>query len=224
MIYYAEDDRGIRELVVYTLKNTGFEAEGFSDGRELLEAMSKRTPELVLLDIMMPGEDGIEILKKLKSSPATKAVPVIMVSAKGSEYDKITGLDCGADDYISKPFGLMELISRIKAVLRRTLVLPDGEEYSLAGIKINLKSHTVSVDSRPVLLTLKEFELLKMLIASKGTVLTRDLILDKIWGYDFDGETRTVDVHIRTLRSKLGEAGDLIETVRGVGYRMIDKN
>lgn len=224
MIYYAEDDRGIRELVVYTLKNTGFEAEGFSDGRELLEAMSKRTPELVLLDIMMPGEDGIEILRKLKSSPATKAVPVIMVSAKGSEYDKITGLDCGADDYISKPFGLMELISRIKAVLRRTSVAPDGEEYSLAGIKVNLKSHTVSVDSRPVLLTLKEFELLKMLIASKGTVLTRDLILDKIWGYDFDGETRTVDVHIRTLRSKLGEAGDLIETVRGVGYRIIDKN
>ncbi len=224
MIYYAEDDRGIRELVVYTLKNTGFEAEGFSDGKELLEAMSKRTPELVLLDIMMPGEDGIEILRKLKSSPATKAVPVIMVSAKGSEYDKITGLDCGADDYISKPFGLMELISRIKAVLRRSAGTSDGEEYSLAGIKINLKSHTVSVDSRPVLLTLKEFELLKMLIASKGTVLTRDLILDKIWGYDFDGETRTVDVHIRTLRSKLGEAGDLIETVRGVGYRIIDKN
>ncbi len=224
MIYYAEDDRGIRELVVYTLKNTGFEAEGFSDGKELLEAMSKRTPELVLLDIMMPGEDGIEILRKLKSSPATKAVPVIMVSAKGSEYDKITGLDCGADDYISKPFGLMELISRIKAVLRRSAGTSDGEEYSLSGIKINLKSHTVSVDSRPVLLTLKEFELLKMLIASKGTVLTRDLILDKIWGYDFDGETRTVDVHIRTLRSKLGEAGDLIETVRGVGYRIIDKN
>ena len=224
MIYYAEDDRGIRELVVYTLKNTGFEAEGFSDGKELLEAMSKRTPELVLLDIMMPGENGIEILRKLKSSPATKAVPVIMVSAKGSEYDKITGLDCGADDYISKPFGLMELISRIKAVLRRTSVAPDGEEYSLAGIKVNLKSHTVSVDSTPVLLTLKEFELLTMLIASKGTVLTRDLILDKIWGYDFDGETRTVDVHIRTLRSKLGVAGDLIETVRGVGYRIIDKN
>ena len=224
MIYYAEDDRGIRELVVYTLKNTGFEAEGFSDGRELLEAMSKRTPELILLDIMMPGENGIEILKKLKSAPATKSVPVIMVSAKGSEYDKITGLDCGADDYISKPFGLMELISRIKAVLRRSAGTSEGEEYSLAGIRVNLKSHTVSVDSRPVLLTLKEFELLKMLIVSKGTVLTRDLILDKIWGYDFDGETRTVDVHIRTLRSKLGEAGDLIETVRGVGYRMIDKN
>ena len=147
-----------------------------------------------------------------------------MVSAKGSEYDKITGLDCGADDYISKPFGLMELISRIKAVLRRTVSAPDGEEYSLSGIKVNLKSHTVTVNSKSILLTLKEFELLKMLIMSKGTVLTRDLILDKIWGYDFDGETRTVDVHIRTLRSKLGEAGDLIETVRGVGYRIIDKN
>lgn len=224
MIYYAEDDRGIRELVIYTLKNTGFDAEGFADGRELLDATAKRIPELILLDIMMPGEDGISVLKKLRSSPATKSVPVIMVSAKGSEYDKITGLDCGADDYISKPFGLMELISRIKAVLRRTVSAPDGEEYSLSGIKINLKSHTVTVNSKSVLLTLKEFELLKMLIMSKGTVLTRDLILDKIWGYDFDGETRTVDVHIRTLRSKLGEAGDLIETVRGVGYRIIDKN
>ena len=224
MIYYAEDDRGIRELVIYTLKNTGFDAEGFADGRELLDATAKRIPELILLDIMMPGEDGISVLKKLRSSPATKSVPVIMVSAKGSEYDKITGLDCGADDYISKPFGLMELISRIKAVLRRTAGAPDGEEYSLSGIKINLKSHTVTVNSKSVLLTLKEFELLKMLIMSKGTVLTRDLILDKIWGYDFDGETRTVDVHIRTLRSKLGEAGDLIETVRGVGYRIIDKN
>jgi two-component system alkaline phosphatase synthesis response regulator PhoP len=224
MIYYAEDDRGIRELVIYTLKNTGFDAEGFADGRELLGATAKRIPELILLDIMMPGEDGISVLKKLRSSPATKSVPVIMVSAKGSEYDKITGLDCGADDYISKPFGLMELISRIKAVLRRTVSAPDGEEYSLSGIKINLKSHTVTVNSKSILLTLKEFELLKMLIMSKGTVLTRDLILDKIWGYDFDGETRTVDVHIRTLRSKLGEAGDLIETVRGVGYRIIDKN
>ena len=224
MIYYAEDDRGIRELVIYTLKNTGFEAEGFTDGKELLDATAKRLPELILLDVMMPGEDGISVLKRLRSNPATKSVPVIMVSAKGAEYDKITGLDCGADDYISKPFGLMELISRIKAVLRRTQSAPDGEEYSLGTIKVNLKSHTVSVNCQSVLLTLKEFELLTMLITNKGTVLTRDLILDKIWGYDFDGETRTVDVHIRTLRSKLGEAGDLIETVRGVGYHIIDKN
>ncbi|MBE6608325.1 MAG: response regulator transcription factor [Ruminococcaceae bacterium] len=224
MIYYAEDDRGIRELVIYTLKNTGFEAEGFADGKELLDAVAKRIPELILLDIMMPGEDGIEILKKLRNSSSTKTVPIIMVTAKGSEYDKITGLDCGADDYISKPFGLMEMISRIKAVLRRTSSSSENDEYSLSGISINLKSHTVSVNSQSVLLTLKEFELLKMLIMSKGTVLTRDLILEKIWGYDFDGETRTVDVHIRTLRSKLGDAGDLIETVRGVGYRIIDKN
>jgi len=172
----------------------------------------------------MPGEDGIEILKKLRNSSSTKTVPIIMVTAKGSEYDKITGLDCGADDYISKPLGLMEMISRIKAVLRRTSSSSENDEYSLSGISINLKSHTVSVNSQSVLLTLKEFELLKMLIMSKGTVLTRDLILEKIWGYDFDGETRTVDVHIRTLRSKLGDAGDLIETVRGVGYRIIDKN
>ena len=136
MIYYAEDDRGIRELVIYTLKNTGFDAEGFADGRELLDATAKRIPELILLDVMMPGEDGISVLKKLRSTPATKSVPVIMVSAKGSEYDKITGLDCGADDYISKPFGLMEIISRIKAVLRRTVSAPDGEEYSLSGIKV----------------------------------------------------------------------------------------
>ncbi len=224
MIYYAEDDKGIRDLVVYTLKNTGFDAEGFGDGKALLDAISQRIPELILLDIMMPGEDGMEILKKLRSMSATKAIPVIMVTAKNTEYDKIMGLDFGADDYISKPFGIMEMISRIKAVLRRSSNSADCEEYSLSGISVNLKSHTVTVDSLPVVLTLKEFELLKMLIISKGTVLTRDLILEKIWGYDFDGETRTVDVHIRTLRSKLGSAGDLIETVRGVGYRIIDKN
>jgi len=221
MIYYAEDDRGIRELVIYTLKNTGFEAEGFADGKELLDAVAKRIPELILLDIMMPGEDGIEILKKLRNSSSTKTVPIIMVTAKGSEYDKITGLDCGADDYISKPFGLMEMISRIKAVLRRTSSSSENDEYSLSGISINLKSHTVSVNSQSVLLTLKEFELLKMLIMSKGTVLTRDLILEKIWGYDFDGETRTVDVHIQKLRKKL-HFEDRIRTVYKVGYRLED--
>lgn len=224
MIYYAEDDKGIRDLVIYTLKNTGFDAEGFSNGKVLLDAIEKRVPELILLDIMMPGEDGIEILKKIRNTPSIKNIPVIMVTAKNTEYDKIIGLDYGADDYITKPFGIMEMISRIKAVLRRSSNSSESDEYSISGISLNVKSHVVTVDSVQVLLTLKEFELLKMLMTSRGTVLTRDLILEKIWGYDFDGETRTVDVHIRTLRSKLGSAGDLIETVRGVGYRIIDKS
>lgn len=224
MIYYAEDDKGIRDLVIYTLKNTGFDAEGFCNGKALLDATEKRAPELILLDIMMPSEDGIEILKKIRNTPSIKNVPVIMVTAKNTEYDKIIGLDYGADDYITKPFGIMEMISRIKAVLRRSSNSSESDEYSISGISLNVKSHVVTVDSVQVLLTLKEFELLKMLMTSRGTVLTRDLILEKIWGYDFDGETRTVDVHIRTLRSKLGSAGDLIETVRGVGYRIIDKS
>lgn len=224
MIYYAEDDKGIRDLVIYTLKNTGFDAEGFSNGKALLDAIEKRVPELILLDIMMPGEDGIEILKKIRNTPSIKNIPVIMVTAKNTEYDKIIGLDCGADDYITKPFGIMEMISRIKAVLRRSSNSSESDEYSISGISLNVKSHVVTVNSVQVLLTLKEFELLKMLMTSRGNVLTRDLILEKIWGYDFDGETRTVDVHIRTLRSKLGSAGDLIETVRGVGYRIIDKS
>ncbi len=223
MIYYAEDDKGIRDLVIYTLKNTGFEAVGFENGKALLSALSEKLPELILLDIMMPGEDGIEILKKLRHNPSSADIPVIMVTAKNTEYDRITGLDYGADDYISKPFGIMEMISRIKAVLRRSTHSAQCEEFSLGPIVLSLRSHTVTVDQNPVILTLKEFELLHMLIASSGTVLTRDLILEKIWGYDFDGETRTVDVHIRTLRSKLGYAGDLIETIRGVGYRISHK-
>ncbi len=223
MIYYAEDDKGIRDLVIYTLKNTGFEAVGFENGTALLRALPERLPELILLDIMMPGEDGIEILKKLRHNPSTADIPVIMITAKNTEYDRITGLDCGADDYISKPFGIMEMISRIKAVLRRSTHSVQCEEFELGPIQLNLRSHTVTVDNVSTILTLKEFELLHMLIASSGAVLTRDLLLEKIWGYDFDGETRTVDVHIRTLRSKLGDAGDLIETVRGVGYRISDQ-
>lgn len=224
MIYYAEDDKSIRDLVVYTLRNTGFEAEGFADGSELMKATYDKQPELILLDIMMPGEDGIEILKKLRQSSRTKEIPIIMVTAKSTEYDRITGLDYGADDYISKPFGLMEMISRIKAVLRRSSFSSRYQELSVGKIHMDTRSHTVTSDGSEVSLTLKEFELLKILISSKGTVLTRDLILDKIWGYDFDGETRTVDVHIRTLRSKLGKSGDMIETVRGVGYRIIEKD
>lgn len=219
MIYCVEDDRGIRELVVYTLLNTGFEAAGFESDKELFPAIKSVKPELILLDIMLPGEDGIQILKRLKADMALKDIPVIMLTAKGSEYDKVIGLDIGADDYITKPFGMMELISRIKAVLRR--VKNDKTEgcYSVGNVKIDLTAHSVFVSGENVELTLKEFELLRLLMKNKGKVLTRDMLLENIWGYDFDGETRTVDVHIRSLRAKLGENGDIIETVRGVGYR-----
>ena len=208
MIFCVEDDDNIRELVIYTLETTGLEARGFADGTAFMEALAFDTPELVLLDIMLPGEDGIEILKKLKNSSKTKDIPVIMVTAKGSEYDKVVGLDSGADDYVTKPFGMMELISRIKAVLRRS------------GKQQDTKKHEVKVDGEQVVLTLKEFELLEKLMRNQGIVLTRDQLLTEIWGYDFDGETRTVDVHIRTLRQKLGEQGSLVKTVRGVGYRI----
>ena len=199
MIFCVEDDDNIRELVIYTLETTGLEARGFADGTVFMEALAFDTPELVLLDIMLPGEDGLEILKKLKSSSKTKDIPVIMVTAKGSEYDKVVGLDSGADDYVTKPFGMMELISRIS---------------------LDTKKHEVKVDGENVVLTLKEFELLEKLMRNQGIVLTRDQLLTEIWGYDFDGETRTVDVHIRTLRQKLGEQGSLVKTVRGVGYRI----
>lgn len=220
MIFCVEDDSNIRELVVYTLESTGFQARGFEDGSSFLEALALETPELVLLDIMLPGEDGLEILKKLKNSSKTKDIPVIMVTAKGSEYDKVVGLDSGADDYVMKPFGMMELISRIKAVLRRSGKQQDKTKLSVGGISLDTKKHEVKVDGEQVVLTLKEFELLEKLMRNQGIVLTRDQLLTEIWGYDFDGETRTVDVHIRTLRQKLGEQGSLVKTVRGVGYRI----
>ena len=220
MIYCVEDDDSIRELVVYTLESTGLKAYGFPEGSSFMEALASETPELVLLDIMLPGEDGIELLKKLKSSNKTKDIPVIMVTAKGTEYDKVIGLDSGADDYVTKPFGMMELVSRIKAVLRRSGRSSREEEMENSGVRLNIKRHEVTVDGKPVALTLKEFELLERLMRNKNIVLTRDQLLGDIWGYDFDGETRTVDVHIRTLRQKLGDKGDLIETVRGVGYRI----
>ena len=220
MIYYAEDDQSIRELVVYTLKSTGFSACGVENGEALFAAIQKEKPELILLDIMLPGEDGLSILKKLRENPETKSVPVIMVTAKGSEYDKVKGLDCGADDYITKPFGMMETVSRIKAVLRRAGKSKPQDVYTYKTIALNSRSHVVTVNGATVELTFKEFELLKYLLQNEGTVLTRDMLLEKIWGYDFDGETRTADVHIRTLRAKLGDAGQYIETVRGVGYRI----
>lgn len=220
MIYLVEDDASIRELVAYALNNSGFEAEGFAAPADFWKAMEHRRPQLVLLDIMLPGEDGLQILKKLRSAPATRRLPVIMVTAKGSEYEKVMGLELGADDYIPKPFGMMELVARVKAVLRRSGSLPQEEAISAGPIRIFPEEHRVEVDGREVALTLKEYELLSMLLRNRGVVLTRDRLLEEIWGYSFDGENRTVDVHIRTLRQKLGPAGDLIETVRGVGYKI----
>ena len=220
MIYCVEDDDNIRELVIYTLETTGLKARGFADGSAFMEALAFDTPELILLDIMLPGDDGLELLKKLKSSQKTKNIPVIMVTAKGSEYDKVVGLDSGADDYVTKPFGMMELVSRIKAVLRRSGKVEDRMDMETAGVHVDVKKHEVTVDGKEVSLTLKEFELLEKLMRNQGIVLTRDQLLTEIWGYDFDGETRTVDVHIRTLRQKLGEKGEIIQTVRGVGYRV----
>ena len=224
MIYCVEDDSNIRDLVVYTLESTGMKAYGFEDGKAFIEALAFETPELVLLDIMLPGEDGLTILKKLKSAAKTKDIPVIMLTAKGSEYDKVIGLDSGADDYIAKPFGMMELVSRIKAVLRRTQKNTKDTLYRIENLELDIEKHKVRVDGQVVTLTLKEFEMLEKLVKNQHIVLTRDKLLEEIWGYDFDGETRTVDVHVRTLRQKLGSAGELIETVRGVGYRMGGNN
>lgn len=222
MIYYAEDDSSIRELVLYTLKTTGFEARGFENGEKLFEALSGGDiPQLLLLDIMLPGEDGIEIMKRLRRGGYD--FPVIMVTAKNSEYDKVTGLDCGADDYISKPFGMMELIARIKAVLRRaerTESLAGGDILSCGVVELDVRRHTVTVNGEPAELTLKEFELLRILMKNRNAVLTRDNLLESIWGYDCAGETRTVDVHIKTLRQKLGPGSEIIKTVRGVGYKI----
>lgn len=220
MIYCVEDDASIRDLMIYTLSASGFEAMGFSESGAFWSALSAKTPKLVILDIMLPGEDGISILKKLRSNPATASLPVIMATAKGTEYDKVIGLDLGADDYLVKPFGMMEMISRIKAVLRRTEAKNNDRIIRVGGIEMNLREHTVSVDGARVQLTLKEFELLQLFIENIGRVFTREQLLSNIWEADFAGETRTVDVHIGTLRTKLGSCGGYIETVRGVGYRL----
>lgn len=223
MIYCVEDERNIRELLVYTLGTTGFEAKGIRDGKELRKALKEEIPQLILLDIMLPGEDGYSILEKLKSNQETRDIPVIMVTAKEAEYDKVMALDSGADDYITKPFGMMEFIARVKAVLRRAAKQAGKKEYTYKGLTIHVDRHQVFDRERAVELTLKEFELLRYLMENQGIVLSRDQILEKIWGYEYAGETRTVDVHIRTLRQKLGDSGFLIETVRGVGYRIGDK-
>ncbi len=222
MIYCVEDDRNIRDLVVYTLETTGFPARGFADGKSFFRSLHKEPPELVLLDIMLPDEDGIQILKKLRSSPPWKELPVIMLTAKGTEYDKVVGLDSGADDYIAKPFGMMELVSRVKAVLRRSSSQPTAMELSSNGIYLNIERHLITAHGKNLALTLKEFELLRYMMENNGIVLSREKILATVWGYDFDGGTRTVDVHVRSLRQKLGDCGKAIETVRGVGYRFGD--
>lgn len=218
MIYCVEDDTNIRELVMYALNASGFPCQGFESGGQLRDALNKELPELILLDIMLPGESGLEILQDLKSANRTMAIPVIMVTAKGTEYDKVLGLDYGADDYISKPFGMMELVARIRAVLRRSKPVAPTKELECCGIRICLDSHLVYAGNEKVTLTLKEYQLLKYLMENHHAVLTRDQLLNYIWGYDFDGETRTVDVHVRTLRQKLGDYGNYIRTVRGVGY------
>lgn len=220
MIYCVEDESSIRELMLYTLNMAGFEATGFSDSEGFWEAVKSSRPELIMLDIMLPGEDGISILQKLRSSPATAKIPVIMATAKGSEYDKVTGLDLGADDYLCKPFGMMEMVSRVKAVLRRCTPKEALAVLKQGNIVLDLARHSVTAFGRTVSLTLKEYDLLKLLMESGGQVFTREALLSAVWGIDFVGESRTVDVHIGTLRTKLGSAGAQIQTVRGVGYKM----
>lgn len=220
MIFCVEDDAGIRDLMIYTLNVAGFEAEGFADGKAFFEALSKETPQLVLLDVMLPGEDGITILKRIRSHGSTADIPVIMATAKGTEYDKILGLDLGADDYLAKPFGMMEMVSRIKAVLRRTSPKEKSSILRVGNLELSLNEHNVSVCGERVQLTLKEFEMLRLFMENPGRVFNREQLLLKVWDADYIGETRTVDVHIGTLRTKLGCCGDYIETVRGVGYRM----
>ena len=228
MIFCVEDDSSIRDLMIYALRTSGFEAQGFNDGEELFTALDQikvndGLPELIMLDIMLPGEDGLEILRKLRNNPETSNIPVIMATAKGTEFDKVIGLDTGADDYLTKPFGMMEMVSRVKAVLRRTNHKKE-DKIEKDGIKILLKRHEVYVNGEEIELTLKEYGLLKLLITHPGTVFSREEIMDQIWETGFYGETRTVDVHVRTLRQKLGEAGSHIETVRGVGYRYHEGN
>ena len=220
MIYCVEDERNIRELLVYTLGSSGYEAKGMANGKELKKALKEEIPDLILLDIMLPGEDGYAVLEYLKGRPDTQDIPVTMVTAKEAEYDKVRGLEGGADDFITKPFGMMEFLARVKAVLRRTKKQEIPREYHYKELTVDMKSRKVWENGRSVDLTLKEFELLRYLLENQGTVLSREKILEKIWGYEIYGETRTVDVHIRTLRQKLGDSGSLIETVRGVGYRI----
>lgn len=221
MIWCVEDDASIRDIEVYTLRSVGFEARGFSDGAAFWDALRAERPELVVLDVMLPGIDGIELLSRMRASDALRDIPVIMATAKGTEYDKIHGLDLGADYYLAKPFGVMELVSCVKAVLRRCR-RDDAERagVSAGGVSLDADAHTVTAGGQRITLTYKEFELLRLFMAHPGTAFTREQLMERVWGTDYCGETRTVDMHIRTLRQKLGEYGEMIETVRGVGYRL----
>lgn len=222
MIYFLEDDPSIRKLVIYTLNTQGMEAQGFELPSQFWAAIAQKLPSLILLDIMLPEEDGLHILKRLRSSPATARLPVIMLTAKGTEYDKVIGLDQGADDYVTKPFGIMELMARIRAALRHSVGAPESDKVLTYGtLSLNPIRHAVRVQDREISLTLKEFQVLELLMQHPQTVFTRDQLLNVVWGYEFDGASRTVDVHIRTLRQKLEEAGTYIETVRGVGYKLV---
>ena len=223
MIWCVDDDNTIRDIEVYTLTQTGFEAKGFADGIAMLEALKTEKPDLIVLDIMLPGKDGVEVLKEIRQSPETRKIPVIMATAKGTEMDKIQGLDTGADDYLVKPFGVMEMVSRIKAVLRRCEPDEKEEVLSIGEITLSDKEHLVTVNGEKVVLTFKEFEILKLFMSNPGIVFSRDKLLSEVWGIDYLGESRTVDMHIKTLRQKLGDAGTNIETVIGVGYKMEGK-
>lgn len=220
MIFCVEDDAGIRDLMIYTLNASGFRAVGFENAREFYAALADDTPELIMLDIMLPGEDGISILKRLKADARTADIPVIMATAKGNEYDKVIGLDLGADDYLAKPFGMMEMASRVRAVLRRSGRAAEKQLIRVGGLEMNLGEHIVTADGIRVQLTLKEFELLRTFMTNPGRAFTREQLLSSVWCEDFLGETRTVDVHVGTLRQKLGSCGKYIRTVRGVGYRL----
>ena len=220
MIFCVEDDAGIRDLMIYTLNASGFRAVGFENAKEFYTALADDTPELIMLDIMLPGEDGISILKRLKADARTADIPVIMATAKGNEYDKVIGLDLGADDYLAKPFGMMEMASRVRAVLRRSGRAAEKQLIRVGGLEMNLGEHIVTADGIRIQLTLKEFELLRTFMTNPGRAFTREQLLSSVWCEDFLGETRTVDVHVGTLRQKLGSCGKYIRTVRGVGYRL----
>ena len=220
MIYFIAAEKSINEAVFYTLRNSGFEVLGFDRPSKFWHAMGEKLPDLILLDIMLPEEDGLEILRKIRKNSITSKIPVIMVTAKDSEYDKIIGLDNGADDYMTKPFSMLELVSRIKALLRRTKANTPCETITIGNLSVNPEKHIVTANGKNITLTYKEYQMLLLLMQNKGVVFSRDKLLNKIWGYEFDGENRTVDVHIRTLRTKLGECGNLITTVRGFGYKI----
>ncbi len=227
MIFIVEDDENIREMEGYALKNSGYDVRGFEDGDSVMAALEAEIPELILLDIMLPGDDGLTILRKIRENEHTKQVPIMMVTAKTTELDKVRGLDMGADDYLAKPFGIMELVSRVKALLRRTakpqnVTADDKHDLSFGTIKMDDSARRVTADGADVDLTYKEYELLKFLLLNANIVMSRDRILSEVWGFDYEGESRTVDMHIKTLRQKLGEAGGVIKTIRSVGYKLGD--